>query len=171
MIVVEALDGNARQEVAGGEWVGGRRGQGVSARANVEDADVVERGRGRGEDEREDCGEGWVLGGAGRGKLGEKEKVDDKRKEEEGGRGGRSPLNDTGRDESHDHQMTSRVIQLGVAQNNRDESQSRSGRVAVLSDANPPPLPRRRWQRQAAQAFKRDCRKVSFVRELYFVIK
>jgi len=65
--------------------------------------------------------------------------------------------------------MTSRVIKLGVAQNNRDESQSRSGRVAVLSDANPPPLPPP-LQRQA-DAFKRDCSKVSFVRELYFVIK
>ncbi len=81
----------------------GRRGEGVSARAYVEDADVVECGRGGGKDEGEDGGEGWVLGGAGRGKLGEKEKVCDKRKEEEGGRSGRAPLDDTARDESHDH--------------------------------------------------------------------
>ncbi len=151
MIVVEALDGNARQEVAGGEWVGGRRGQGASARANVEDADVVECGRG-GEDEGEDCGEGWVLGGAGRGKLGEKEKVDDKRKEEEGGRGGRAPLDGTGGDESHDHRMTSRAIQLGVAHNNHVAEQS-----PPFQTQNP--LLCRRCQREGA-AFKR-CRTIT----------
>jgi len=60
---------------------------------------VVERGRGRGE-ERDEGGL-WRGVGVGRGwregKLGEKEKVDDK-KERKGGRGGRSPLNETERE-------------------------------------------------------------------------
>ena len=83
----------------------------MGAGADVEDADVVDCGRGGGEDEGEDGGEGRVLGEAGRGKLGDKEKVGDKKKEEEGGRGGGAPLDDSGREESHDHGMTNCVIQ------------------------------------------------------------